>query len=362
MVGGGEYAIYKYAEALARRGHAVTVCGQFRRAFMGELASLPNLSIRIRGGIQHGFKGAGKLNQLWDVIHTHLLLLPRLKRSVKPDIIIGYQRRSSIKAEMLGRKLGVPVAHIAFEPPTEMSKVLGKTYDNVMKGELAKEWDAVCKAYQSSACLIPLTADAGRAVAAWCGKEVHPPCYAGMEPPVNMPVMSAAESHILYIGRLDSTKNVHDLIDAVALMKQPPPLIIVGSGYDEKELKQRAFDKHVRCEFKGVISDRDKWQLIRSCCFLVFPTSIEGFGMPPGEALSCGKPAICSDIPVLREVYQDAVEYFPLHDAPALAAIMQKLLDDPGYRRSRGEAGRTYVLERYTWEKCAERIEKALGV
>lgn len=360
MIGGGEYAIYKYAEALAVRGYEVTVVGQFQRPYVSELKSLPNLNIIIRGGIEKGIKGAGLLNRWWDTFHTHYLLLPRLRQEWRPDIIIGYQRRSSIKAAYLGRKLDVPVGHIAFEPPTAMIEALGSSYEQIMQGAVGHEWEEVKRAYQSSACLMPLSEDAGRKVAAWCGREVEGAVYAGMEAPDWIMQEPAKEEFVLYVGRLDSTKNVHDLIDAMALLRNPTLLVIAGNGYDRPELEARARSKGIRCEFKGSISDQEKWRLIRSCYFLVFPTSLEGLGMPPGEALAAEKPAICSDIPVLREVYGDAVEYFPLHDLKALAAKMEELLGHPDCRRQRGVAGRAFVLGRYLWDKCSGRIEEGL--
>jgi glycosyltransferase involved in cell wall biosynthesis len=361
MVGGGEYAIYKYAEALALKGHDVTVYGQFDRPYIRELTQCPNLHIKIRGGLELSIKGVGAINRIWDRIHTNYFLLPALRRRTKPDIIIGYQRRSSIKAVMLGRMLDIPVGHIAFEPPTTMIDVLGEAYNRIMKGPLGDEWTLVKEAYQSSCALIPLTKFAGDEVTRWCGMPVSDPVYAGMEMPKAAAGFPNKDEHILYVGRLDSTKNVHDLIDAVALLRNPPPLVVVGNGYDREQLEERAKKKAIDCVFKGAVSDEEKWRLIRSCHFLVFPTSLEGLGMPPGEALVAGKPAICSDIPVLREVYGDQVEYFPLHDVAALATKMEDLLARPECRRERGVAGREYVLEQYTWASCAERIETGLG-
>lgn len=361
MIGGGEFAIYKYAEALALCGHDVDVHGQFRRAFFSDLKSLPTLRVHVRGGIESPIRGAGKINRLWDLFHTRFILLPRLRRGPRPDVIIGYQRRSSIKAAALGKALNVPVAHIAFEPPTSMARALRKNENEDIPSDFGTEWEGVKLAYQSSRWLLPLTADAGRAVEAWCGKRVDAPVYAGMDAPANVLDIPASDSHILYIGRLDYTKNVHDLIDAVALMHNPPPLVIAGAGYDRDELEDRARKAGVKCTFTGVVSDAEKWRLIRSCYFLVFPTSLEGFGMPPGEALAAEKPAICSDIPVLREVYADAVEYFPVHHVQALSDVMQKMLVQHDDRKARGAAGRAYISRHYSWDRCADRILHVLG-
>lgn len=361
MVGGGEYAIYKYAEGLALLGHHVVVYGQFHRPFMSALRTDAGMRVRLRGGVERDFRGAGQLNRWWDRIHTQWIALPGLRRMGGIDAIIGYQRRSSIKARQLGEALGdIPVMHIAFEPPTAMEAALGEQYTRVMTGRLAMEWEGVREAYRSSAGLFPLSRVVGEAVASWCGKACSAPVYAGVDAPSGVMEIEAREDFILYLGRLDSTKNVHDLIDAMALLKKAPPLVIVGRGYDEHELKARAAAAGIDCRFMGLVSDVEKWRLVRQCLFLVFPTSVEGFGMPPGEALSCGKPAVCSDIPILREVYGDAVEYFPVRQVGLLAEVMQRLLADRALRHDLGARGRDYVMARYQWAHCAARLEAGL--
>ena len=51
---------------------------------------------------------------------------------------------------------------------------------------------------------------------------------------------------------------------------------------------------------------------------LVFPSHAEGFGLPLVEAMQRGLPVMASDIPVFREVGQDFMAYFDLHDPGSL--------------------------------------------
>ena len=55
---------------------------------------------------------------------------------------------------------------------------------------------------------------------------------------------------------------------------------------------------------------------------LVAASYVEGFGLPLVEALGRGLPVLASDIPVFREIGGQAVEFFPLEDASALAALV----------------------------------------
>lgn len=361
QIGGGDYAQFKYAEHLALRGHEVDVYGQFRKEFMDRMQTAAGLRWRFRGALPPSFRGAGRLNRIWGDLHARGVILPRFRAvRTRPDVVIGYSKRSAILADRLARGAGLPCAHVVFETPEWMSRDLGRLFDQVNVGPVRREWEEVREVYRRAAQLLPNSELTRAEVASWTGRPVAPAVYAGLDDPGPIRADHALGDYILYIGRLDVTKNVHDLIDAVARMKRPPRLVIAGRGHDELELQRRAVERGVAAEFAGHVSDAQKWQLIRGCRFLVFPTSFEGFGMPPGEALACGVPAVCSDIPILREVYGDHVEYFPLRDVEALAAVMEDMNTRDTYRRERGEAGRSYVLSRYTWSHCAERLENAL--
>lgn len=82
--------------------------------------------------------------------------------------------------------------------------------------------------------------------------------------------------------------------------------------------------------FKGSVSEADLHDAYRGCAFTVYPSIIEGFGMPVLESIQHGKPCICSGRGALGEsahgggcVPLDAV------DAPALAGAMRRLLREP---------------------------------
>lgn len=361
IIGGGDYALYKYAEQLALRGHEVDVYGQYFNEFMDQLAPSPNFRLTLRGGVPPGIKGAGRVNRIWDRLYTRVLLEPRLRRSGRaPDVIIGYHRVSAVKAARLGRRLGIPAASVVFESPAWLAKVFGEKYRRTWTGALAAEWDEVRTAYRDCAVLFPLASVVQSEVAEWIGKPVGEPIYCGVNDP-GMPAGDvAAGGYILYIGRLDINKNVHEIIDAVSRLNPSVKLVVAGGGYEENDLRRRASERGIVCEFAGHITDEEKWRLIRGCLFMVFPSSFEGFGIPPAEALVCGKPCICSDIPILREVYGDYVESVREHDVDHMAETMRMLLADPAYRKQRGLAGRDYVIGRYTWAKCAERMEAGL--
>lgn len=88
---------------------------------------------------------------------------------------------------------------------------------------------------------------------------------------------------------------------------------------------------------------------------LVYPSIFEGLGLPLLEAMACGCPVACSDIPVLREVGGEAVRYFDPYQADSIAQTIIRLVKDESARRQLVRRG----IERrklFTWEMAAQQL------
>jgi hypothetical protein len=92
-----------------------------------------------------------------------------------------------------------------------------------------------------------------------------------------------------------------------------PKLILVGRrGWENENI----LDMLDRCtvlngklvEYSG-LPDQAVAKLMKGARALLFPSFAEGYGLPLAEALALGVPAICSDLPALREVGQGVPEY-----------------------------------------------------
>lgn len=98
--------------------------------------------------------------------------------------------------------------------------------------------------------------------------------------------------------------------------------------------------------FLGYLSDGEIKTLMQNCKAFVFPSFYEGFGLPPLEALCTGATVIASDIPVMREIFGDAVHYIdPKNIDVDLDKILVRPLDST-----------EVVLDRYGWDKGARII------
>jgi glycosyltransferase involved in cell wall biosynthesis len=87
-------------------------------------------------------------------------------------------------------------------------------------------------------------------------------------------------------------------------------------------------------------TDGDIQQLFAGAKAFVFPSFAEGFGLPPLEAMASGVPVVCSDIPVFREVYGDAVCYVEPARPESIADGIRRVLADPSYAAGLSRKGR----------------------
>jgi len=89
----------------------------------------------------------------------------------------------------------------------------------------------------------------------------------------------------------------------------------------------------------------------------VVPSLYEGFSLPAIEAMSTGTPLVATSGGALPEVAgpdgQTCVSV-PPGDAEALAAALNRVLDDPAMAARIGAAGRERVTSRWSWRHTAE--------
>jgi glycosyltransferase involved in cell wall biosynthesis len=117
---------------------------------------------------------------------------------------------------------------------------------------------------------------------------------------------SLPDEYLVWVGGLehnDPRKRVRELAAAATDV----PLVLVGPT------KPWA-DELPHVQLTGQVSDDELAAILTGARALVFPSDDEGFGLPPVEALACGTPVVCTDIPALREVLGDRVTYAPLKE------------------------------------------------
>jgi glycosyltransferase involved in cell wall biosynthesis len=159
------------------------------------------------------------------------------------------------------------------------------------------------------------------------------------------PVRSAhglSEPYLLYVGSNKPHKNLPALVDAYARLRKAPLLVLAGEEDPRYKMARQRVEKlglTDRVRFLGAVPENNLPALYSRALAFVFPSKYEGFGFPPLEAMACGVPVACSDIPSLRETVGDAALLFNAEDPEAFAAAIERILTDAEVRsvlRGRG--------------------------
>jgi len=112
--------------------------------------------------------------------------------------------------------------------------------------------------------------------------------------------------------------------------------------------------------FLGPVPYEKIGELYSSSDLFVLPSLTESFGHPLVEAMASGLPIVASDIPVCREICEDAAVFFRPGDPGDLADKIVELRRDPASRAKLGENGRRRVEARFTWEEHVHRLIRVL--
>jgi len=136
----------------------------------------------------------------------------------------------------------------------------------------------------------------------------------------------AVEPFFLFVGNGLPHKNVDVLLQAIQGTNFTLKCVGIHRDMAEKLLKRHHVNSAQVIFLQGV-DDRKLLQLYQQATCLLQPSTAEGYGYPPLEAMCCGTPAIVSYIPVLRETTGASATYCPPHDAGAWQAAMKKMFD-----------------------------------
>jgi len=120
---------------------------------------------------------------------------------------------------------------------------------------------------------------------------------------------TVSEKYLLYVGNVYPHKNIDTLLNAYEIYAKksahPQKLVFVGpNDYFYEKLKQQVASKFYahRVLFFHGLSDEVIKVLYADASALLFPSLMEGFGLPAIEALTMRCPVICSDIPIFHEI------------------------------------------------------------
>lgn len=159
---------------------------------------------------------------------------------------------------------------------------------------------------------------------------------------------------LIAVGRLEPQKGIATLLKALALVKRPWTLDVVGAGTLERELRSLAERLALAPRVRWLGVRNDVPALLAASDLFCFPSLWEGFGLAVAEAAAAGVPVVSSDLDVLREVLADDAEFVPPGDVPALAHAIDAILRDPIPHVARAELGVSRIRAAYSVDKMVK--------
>jgi len=166
---------------------------------------------------------------------------------------------------------------------------------------------------------------------------------------------------LLFVGRLNAQKGIALLLDALAAMREPAELDVIGDGTDREALREQAARLGIgaRVHWHGALPQPRLLDFYRAATALVVPSREEGFGLVAVEAQLCETPVVAFASGGLSDTIDDGATGYliPPGDAAALASTLDLVVASEG-RHEVGKAGRQSALAQFAPDSVARRYRK----
>lgn len=174
-------------------------------------------------------------------------------------------------------------------------------------------------------------------------------------------------SYVLCVSTLEPRKKIAELICAwrelPEIVRLSNPLVLVGAqGWLNEKLHEeiqagiaQGWLKHL-----GYVPDSRLAALYAGARLFLYPSTYEGFGLPPLEAMASGVPVLIANRSCLPEICGDAAGYIDPDDVTGFSEAIATALSDNGWRAQARRRG----LERaaaFTWEACITKTVNIYG-
>src|SRR6185436_4782130 len=144
---------------------------------------------------------------------------------------------------------------------------------------------------------------------------------------------------LAWTGRIHPQKGIADLLAALQRMSERFPnfrALIIGKSKDALEPTVREMGLAQNVTFSGLVSEEEKFRLLKASRVFVMPSRYESWGIVVGEALAAGVAVVAYDLTCYRPVFGDFVRYVKPFDRDMfLRAIEEEILNQ--------RAGKNYL-------------------
>ncbi|MCK0131207.1 glycosyltransferase family 4 protein [Flavobacteriaceae bacterium F08102] len=337
--GGGQRFVTELANHWAKQGHDVTIV--LLRSGASFYPLRPEVKV-IALGYTHE-PNQSKWKTVKSGIET-FFKLRRVIRSIRPRFVLSILSSTNI----------LTLAATRFTNTKVYVNDIMSPYRN------RSTWEKRCRKllYRKADGVIALTGIAKSIIQ----KETKNPHVVAIPNPVKKIVLDqniAKEKMILNVGRLDSAKGQHFLIDAFYQLNRPDyRLVILGEGDKRKSLEKqiKSYKLEDTVLLPGAVIDIDPW--LAKAEIFAFPSVTESWGLALTEAMAAGLPCVSFDCEVgPREMINDGKNGFliPVGDVGGLRQKLAILIGDPKLRRRLGNQAKIDA-EMYNIEHIGDRF------
>lgn len=314
--------------------------------------------------LQRNLQMAGLVNQP-DVIHCHTwythfagCLLQQLTGAPLVLTTHSLEPQRPWKAEQLGR---------AYRATTWLERTAYSQADGVIAVSAAMAED-VSRLYEVSKKRVQVIHNG-----------IDPEVYKPTEAPDRLREygVDPKRPFILFVGRISRQKGLSHLLRAVHDLPEKTQVVLCAGAPDTEELAhevqgqvERLSSSHSVVWIQRMVPQQDLIAFYTHAHVFVCPSVYEPFGLINLEAMACATPVVGSAVGGIPEVVADgqtgllvsfdsdgeeAEPRDPAGFAHELAAKINALLENPERARRMGQAGRSRVLDRFTWDRVAEK-------
>lgn len=185
--------------------------------------------------------------------------------------------------------------------------------------------------------------------------------------PKNLPPKNKYPT-IIFLGRLAKSKGIKDALEAFSLIHQKlenSKMLIVGKGTQDYELELKKYVRSLNfqkeIEFKGFVSEQNKFKLLAKSHLILVPSIREGWGLIVPEANLVGTPAIVYNVPGLRDVTKNNINgvVVPRNTPQSLAQAACQLLINPKKYQKLTQSAKEYARS-MNWDDTAKTALKVI--
>ena len=366
VIGGLGRHVHHLATALAANGHDVVVLS--RRPFGTDPASHPSTDgihegVRVIAAAQdpHEFD-FGTDMMAWTLAMGHAMIRAGLQLHTQgwlPDVVHAHDWLVAHPAIALAEFFDAPMVSTihATEAGRHSGWVAGPISRQVHASEswLARESDALIACSHSMADEITELFGPGLSAVTVIRNGIDSSRW-----PFAARTGRPDPPELLYVGRLEYEKGVHDAIAALPQIRRAHPgttLTVAGDGTQQDWLIDVARKHRVlkAVRFAGRLDHDALLAALHRADLAVLPSHYEPFGIAALEAAAAGIPLVASDAGGLGEAVIDGETglSFPPRDVAALATAVCRALDDPAAAQQRAVAARARLTSDFDWHTVA---------